>query len=79
MSCLTPSQILGVFVSVVIGMALGPVLAKLVDAALFHRLACNRLSAENERLREERNLALLGSSDVRIKLLEELHDRGELS
>ena len=78
MSCLTTFEIFGVFVSVAVGMASGPVIAKLVHEAMRSRLTSNRLRVENDRLREERNLALLGSSHARIKLLEEVQDRGDL-
>ena len=78
MGCLTTYEIFGVFVSVAVGMALGPVLAKLIHEAMIRRFASNRLRAENDRLREERNLALLGSSHSRIKLLEEVQDRDDL-
>ncbi len=61
MSCLTTFEIFGIFVSVAIGMSFGPVLAKLIHEAVLRKLATNRLRVENDRLREERNLALLGS------------------
>lgn len=78
MSCLTTFEVFGVFISVAIGMASGPVLAKLIHEAMLSRFASNRLRAENVRLKEERNLALLGSSHARMKLLEEVQDRGDL-
>lgn len=77
MSCLTTFEIIGIFISVAIGMASGPVLAKLIHEATLRRFASNRLRVENERLRKERNLALLGPSHARMKLLEEVQDRGD--
>lgn len=78
MSCLTTFEVFGVFVSAAVGMASGPVFAKLVHEAMLSWLTSNRLRVENDRLREERNLALLGSSHARMKLLEEVQDRGGL-
>tara|TARA_R110001599_G_scaffold256010_1_gene456123 strand:+ start:557 stop:796 length:240 start_codon:yes stop_codon:yes gene_type:complete len=77
MSCLTTLEILGIFLSVAIGMASGPVLAKFIHEAMLRRFASNRLRVENELLRQERNLALLGSSHARMKLLKKIQDRGD--
>jgi len=59
-------------------MASGPILAMVISEATKRRSIVNRLRNEIETLRGERNTALLGSSHVRMQLLQEVQDRGDL-
>jgi hypothetical protein len=78
MECLSDIEIIGVFISVGIGMASGPILAKIIDETLKRKSIVNRLRNEIETLRTERNTALMGSNHARMQLLDEVQDRGDL-